>query len=66
MKNNEPITFDLTGQSEVKLIKRPYQDYGGTPVHSECSNTLHTSSVEISTTMYAEKHTVSLLYINHH
>ena len=37
MKNNEPITFDLTGQSEVNLGLPKYRIMVGTPVHSECS-----------------------------
>ena len=37
MDNNEPITFDVTGQSDIKLIKDPIKIMVGTPVHSECS-----------------------------
>ena len=37
MENNEPITFDVTGQSDIKLIKDPIKIMVGTPVHSECS-----------------------------
>ena len=37
MKNNEPITFDLTGQSEVNIGQPKYKLMVGTPVHSECS-----------------------------
>ena len=37
MKNNEPITFNLTGQSEVNLGLPKYRIMVGTPVHSECS-----------------------------
>ena len=37
MNNNEPITFDVTGQSDIKLIKDPIKIMVGTPVHSECS-----------------------------
>ena len=35
MENNEPITFDVTGQSDIKLIKDPIKIMVGTPVHSE-------------------------------
>ena len=37
MENNEPITFDVTGQSDINLIKDPIKIMVGTPVHSECS-----------------------------
>ena len=37
MKNNEPITFDLTNQSELNLGLPKYRIMVGTPVHSECS-----------------------------
>ena len=35
--NNEPITFDLTGQKELNLGLPKYRIMVGTPVHSECS-----------------------------
>ena len=37
MKNNDPITFDLTGQSEINIGQPKYKLMVGTPVHSECS-----------------------------
>ena len=37
MNNNEPITFDLTNQSELNLGLPKYRIMVGTPVHSECS-----------------------------
>ena len=37
MKNNDPIPFDLTGQSEINIGQPKYKLMVGTPVHSECS-----------------------------
>ena len=67
MDNNEPITFDVTGQSDIKLIKDPIKIMVGTPVHSECS--IHYTQILLKfqqQCMQRETYWLVLLYINHH